>query len=225
MQDNRKVDQEWHPFTNRSVRDHRTARERLEAQPKAFDAIDVPRLWQHAEADRDLYSLIQIGAHTAMRREEICALKVSQVRTDIATGIRYLLEVGDKTESAIRNVPIPSAIATLIDELVANATADDYLIHDGTIDQFGFRGGGVGGRFSDLKAAMGFGSQYQFRSLRKTAIRCMKVQRKVVGLEFYESIVKNIVGHKDKDITSGRYAGVSGLADKLLVIETIGYPV
>jgi hypothetical protein len=52
----------------------------------------------------------------------------------------------------------------------------------------------------------------------------MKVQRKVVGLEFYESIVKNIVGHKDKDITSGRYAGVSGLADKLLVIETISYP-
>jgi hypothetical protein len=41
-----------------------------------------------------------------MRREEICALKVSQVRTDVATDIRYLFEVGDKTESAIRNVPI-----------------------------------------------------------------------------------------------------------------------
>ena len=51
----------------------------------------------------------------------------------------------------------------------------------------------------------------------------MKEQRTVV-LPFYESIVMNIVGHKDKNITSGRYAGVSGLQDKLTVIETISYP-
>ncbi len=35
----------------------------------------------------------------------------------------------------------------------------------------------------------------------------MKEQRKVVGLEYDEFIVKNIVGHRDEDITSGLYAG------------------
>jgi hypothetical protein len=54
MQDNGKVDQERHR-SQPSVRDHHRSRT-LEAQPKAFDVIDMPRLWQQAEADRDLYA-------------------------------------------------------------------------------------------------------------------------------------------------------------------------
>ena len=128
------------------------ARERKEAEPLPFEVIDVPRLWQQAEGDTDLYAAIRIAAHTGMRREEICALTVDQVR--IHEGIRYLFEVGDKTISAIRNVPIPTAIAPLIDELVANATSEGYLIHDGWKDKNGFRGGEVGSRFSKMKTAM-----------------------------------------------------------------------
>lgn len=84
MQDNDLADKERHQFTKRPIRDHRIARERMEAQPKAFDVADVPRLCQQAEADadRDLFAITKIGAHTGMRREEICGLKVDQVRAD-----------------------------------------------------------------------------------------------------------------------------------------------
>ena len=106
--------------------------------------------------------------------------------------------------------------------MVASAGKDGYLIHDGSLDRYGHRGGDVGSRFSDMKTAMGFGPQHQFRSLRKTAIKVMKEQRRVTP-PFLLSIIKNIAGHLDKDITSGRYAGVSGLDEKSEVIETIRY--
>ncbi len=64
MQDNDKADRERNPFTGRSIRDHRNALERIEAQPKAFDVTDVPRLWRQAEADadRDLFAVTKIAA-------------------------------------------------------------------------------------------------------------------------------------------------------------------
>jgi hypothetical protein len=66
MQDNDLADKERHPFTKRPIRDHRTARERMDAKPKAFDVADLPRLWKQAEADgdRDLFAITKIGAHT-----------------------------------------------------------------------------------------------------------------------------------------------------------------
>lgn len=57
-----------------------------------------------------------------------------------------------------------------------------------------------------MKAAMSFKKRrHTFNSLREAA--------------------KNIVGHKDADITPDRYAGTSGLDDKLTVIQTIVYPI
>jgi integrase len=85
------------------------------------------------------------------------------------------------------------------------------------------RGAAVGKRFSALKTKLGFRKRvFCFHSLRHTATRAMKEQ-KIVTDPFLLSIVKNIIGHKDTDITSGRYAGVSGLATKLAVLETIAY--
>ena len=115
-----------------------------------------------------------------MRREEICALKVGQVRTDVATGIRYLTRSGTRPKAPSATCLSRLNIATLIDELAANATADDYLIHDGTIDQFGLRGGGVGGRFSD-EGRNGLWPAVPVSGHTKNTIRCMKVQRKVVA--------------------------------------------
>jgi hypothetical protein len=72
-----------------------------------------------------------------------------------------------------------------------------------------------------MKTAMGFRKRVQtFHSLRKSAIKAMKEQRGLTLL-YFESIVKNIVGHEDGDITSGLYAGDASMADKKLVIETI----
>jgi len=215
------ADAERTPFNNRAMHDHRDARERNDAKVKPFEVADVPRLLTQAQDDTELVAIIRVGAYTGMRREEICALSTDQVREH--AGIRYLHEVGEKTESAIRNVPIPTAIAGLIEELCANATQDGFLIHDGKMDKHGHRGAKIGARFSTMKTAMGFAPQFQFRSLRKTAIRSMKEQ-KIVTDPFLLSVIKNIVGHHDADITSGRYAGVSGLADKLRVMETITYP-
>lgn len=60
---------------------------------------------EQAEGDTDLYSVIKIGAHTGMRREEICDLTVGPVGTD--DGVRYLKNVGDRTISGLGNVQIP----------------------------------------------------------------------------------------------------------------------
>ena len=115
MAHNGHVDAERRPFNDRAVRDHRTAYEVMAAEVQAFDRADVPRLWVEAGDDIYLMAIIKIGGYTGMRREEICSLTVDQVRHH--AGIGYLHEVGRKTRSAIRNVPIPTAISDLIDEL------------------------------------------------------------------------------------------------------------
>lgn len=221
MAANGHVDTDRKPFNEREVRDHRTARERKEAEVQSFTVPDVRRLFAQAADDRDLFAITKIGAYTGMRREEICSLTIDQVRTH--DGIRYLHEVGDKSLAAIRNVPIPRTIAGLIDDLCANATPQGYLIHDGAKDKHGFRGDTVGRRFSTMKAAMGFKKRVQcFHSLRHGAIKAMKDQQ-IVVTPMLLSIIKNIVGHHDPDETTGRYAGISGMAEKLRVIETIRY--
>jgi integrase len=221
MADNGLADADRHPFNDRTVRDRRDVYEQKEAERQPFTPAEVVSLEAQAGNDRDLFAITKIGARTGMRREEIASLTVDQVRHH--AGIRYLHEVGRKTRSAIRNVPIPSAIAGLIDELVANATPDGYLIHDGKIDKDGHRGATVGRRFSTMKTAMGFKKQVQcFHSLRHSAITAME-QQTIVTPPHLLKIVKNIVGHKDQDITSGRYAGTAELAIKLAVLETIRY--
>ena len=70
---------------------------------------------------------------------------------------------------------------------------------------------------------MGFKKRVQcFHSLRHGAIKAMKDQQ-IVVTPMLLSIIKNIVGHHDLDETTGRYAGISGMAEKLRVIETIRY--
>jgi site-specific recombinase XerD len=137
MQANGHVSDERKPFSGRRIRDHRDAYAIMEAEVQPFEPADVTRLLVAAGDDRDLVAIIRISAGTGMRLEEVASLTIDQVRVDPASGIQFLFEAGRKTRSAIRNVPVPSALAGLIDDLVANATPEGYLIHDGRKDKNG----------------------------------------------------------------------------------------
>lgn len=78
-------------------------------------------MMQRAKNDRDLFAATKLGAYHAMRCEEICALRIDQVKRG-EDGIRYFEKVGDKTAAANRDVPVRSETDTLVDELIANAT-------------------------------------------------------------------------------------------------------
>ena len=61
-----------------------------------------------------------IAAYSGIRRNGICSLKAASVVTDNETGIRYF-QVAEKTRAGRRKVPVHSAIANLVDDLITHA--------------------------------------------------------------------------------------------------------
>jgi hypothetical protein len=90
---------------------------------QAFDPSSLPKLVVGAldRGDLQLAQLIWMGVWTGCRIEELCALKVSDVRTD-----HFI--VGDaKTQAGSRAVPIHPRLEPLMRHLCANS-ADGYVI-------------------------------------------------------------------------------------------------
>ena len=71
--------------------------------------------------------LIRWGAYTGARIELICRLRVADVRRDPDTNHRFI-HFKDKTEAGVRDVPLHSAIEAEVDESVAKAGKDGYLL-------------------------------------------------------------------------------------------------
>jgi site-specific recombinase XerD len=86
------------PFSAAHIQKTKKAPEEVRAP---FPADYVPKLWKaaHAAEDQDLANLIQLGAYTGGRIEELCSLKVADVN-----GVSFKIRDA-KTEAGIREVP------------------------------------------------------------------------------------------------------------------------
>jgi len=145
---------------------------------------------------RDMHNLIQLGAYTGCRIEEICSLKVEDV--NLSEGCFTVRDA--KTEAGNRSVPIHPAISELVVYLVG-ATQDGFLMSGLPACKHGRRSNSVGNPFSKLKASLGYGPCHVFHSFRKG----VATQLESAGIP--EFVAARILGHKFHTMTYGLYSG------------------
>lgn len=178
-----------------------------------FAPADVPRLWKAAEegGDAPLADLIRLGAYSGARIEELCSLKMDDIKAKSFT-------IGDaKTAAGVREVPLHSAVAAMVK--ARKATSDDgYLFAGLTFNKYGDRSNAIGKRFGRLKTSLGFDAGHVFHSLRKTLVTLLED----AGVS--ENLAADIVGHEKPRITYGLYSGGASLGTKAAALELVKYP-
>ncbi len=136
---------------------------------KPFEPGDVVKLLDDAieRGDDQLADLIRLGMWTGCRIEELCALKVEQVK-DV-----YFSVDDAKTKAGWRDVPIHRELARTMARLL-EGSKDGYVLSGLTVNKYGNRSNGIGKRFGRLKTELGFGAQFVFHSIRKTVVTILE---------------------------------------------------
>lgn len=207
----------------------------------AFAAEDVTKLWDAALARCDaaitlqdivrmgrppsvsnadaLLHCIIIAAYTGMRLGAICNIRVTDI--DSQSGIRIIHVLQDKSAAGKRDVPIHSALAPLIDWLIAHAGPDGYLVTTWR-DKYGRGGNAISHDFGKLRTELGFGPEYTEHCLRRT----VENQMEEAGVTL--KTLKVLIGHTIPEITIGigygKYGSLPPLTERRDAIEAIRYP-
>ena len=183
----------------------------------AYDAEGIRKLHEViilTGSDQMLKSMFMIGIYTGARREEICQLTIGSIQ-------KGLLTIGRaKTNAGNRTIPIHSHLQPSINDMITNhptGRTSDFLLHDLTANGFDKRSVQVGKRFSRVKTALGFGSEYDFHSIRRTVSTLLE-QNGVV-----EGIAADILGHNKTTMTYGLYSRGSSVEQMTTAIEAIDY--
>jgi integrase len=172
---------------------------------------DAVRLFNAAAGDQELRDTVQIAMYTGMRREEICALKLEDVKHD-------RLSVADaKTPAGVREVPMHSELAAVVARLRGNRK-HGYLFHGMKANQNDDRGDHVGKRFGRLKTKLGFGPRHVMHSFRGTVITMLEH----AGVP--EPTVQDLVGHSRSTLTGQTYSGKSTFAMRWDAVQKLSYP-
>lgn len=179
-----------------------------------FTAEEVVSIYREAlkNGDQQLADLIEVGAYTGARIEELCSLKCKAVHLSK----NYFNVYDSKTEAGIRSVPIHSKIRNLVKRLVEESQ-DGYLFSGLTFNKYGARSNAIGKKFGRLKTAMKFTKLHVFHSVRKT----LTTQLENAGIS--ENVAADIVGHEKPRITYGLYSGGASIEVKREAIEKVTY--
>jgi integrase len=183
-------------------------KKRADEERKAYDLEDIRRVIEHIPS-KDCYDpfkfwIPMIGMYSGMRREEICQVSASDIKD--VNGI-WCFDINDdtgkstKTKSSVRLVPIhPMLIgAGLLDYVSAKINKEENL--------WGFRQwkGTWGKQFGNWWS-IHFNRKYvtsdplkTFHSFRHTVANQLKQK----GVQ--ESLIAEILGHSNANITTGRY--------------------
>lgn len=181
---------------------------------RAFDAEDMPRLLVGAldRKDVELARLIWLGMWTGCRIEELCSLKVHDVKQS------HFNVVDAKTEAGERLVPIHPRLAPVMRHLCAN-TEDGYVLSGLTFNKYGDRSNAIGKRFGRLKDALGYDSRLVFHSIRKTVTTLLE------NAGVPENVTADLVGHEKKTMTYGLYSKGNQLPALRDAIQKLAYKV
>jgi integrase len=177
---------------------------------KPYEPKDAVRLLKAAEGDTQLADLIRMAMYTGARREELCSLKVVNVKGD-----RFEI-VGAKTEAGIRTVPIHRRLATTIRRLV-KASKDGYVLSGLSPNRNDDRGDAIGKRFTRLKRSLDFDDRHTFHSWRGTVITMLEH----AGVP--EGTVQDIVGHERHTLTGSIYSAKSTFEMRKAAIKKLVY--
>jgi integrase len=161
--------------------------------------------------DGQLADLIRLGMWTGARIEELCALRVENVKGD-----HFDIEDA-KTKAGWRKVPVHRKLKATIKRLV-KASADGFVLSGLTANKYGDRSNAIGKRFGRLKAAHGFGDHHVFHSIRRTVATLLE------NAGVPENVAADIIGHDKPTMTYGLYSDGASMATKRAALERIGYP-
>ena len=151
-----------------------------------------------------------MGMWTGARIEELCSLKVSDVKGD-------WFEITDaKTDAGCRKVPIHSKLKLEIKRMI-DGRCDGFVIKGLTENKYGDRSNAVGKRFGRLKADMSFDGRYVFHSIRKTVTTILD------NAGVPENTTADLVGHDKPSMTYGRYSDGSFLRTLKEAVELLTY--
>lgn len=201
---------EGHKYTKKKKANRMELRQSWEVD----DVVKLARAAKQKENDRNLFSLVILGAYTGARIEELARLKTSDVK--LKDGVRYF-EIGEaKSLAGLRDIPIHRDIMPFVDGLIGQSS-DGYLLPDESITGLGERSSAIGKRFGRLKTQLGYDGRYVFHSLRKT----LSTQLERLGLHHNEAA--EIIGHEKVGETYGRYSGGLTLAKKSQLVNSVKY--
>ena len=157
---------------------------------------EAVRLLKAAKGDRELADVIRMVMYTGARREELCSLKVENVKRD-----RFDI-VDAKTEAGVRTIPIHRQLSKTIKRLV-KGREDGYVLSELKPNKNGDRGDAIGKRFTKLKRSLGFSDRHSFHSWRGTVITMLEH----AGVP--EGTVQDLVGHERSTLAGSTYSGKS----------------
>lgn len=163
--------------------------------------------------DTELASLVTLGMWSGARIEELCSLKV----TDVKLVTKSFLIQDAKTEAGIREVPIHTKLLPTLQGLIGDRK-DGYILAGLLPNKYGDRSNAVGKRFGRLKKAAGFSERYVFHSIRKS------VGTQLENALVPEGITADILGHEKPNITYGLYSGGASLEVKRVALAKLRYP-
>jgi len=189
---------------------------KAESTRRAFTPAEIARIHKRAKEDDlpTLTALIELGAYTGCRIEELCRLKPEHVIE--VDGVRVFNIEDSKTYAGIREVPIHPNLFPLVDQLVVNPS-DGYLLPSSGGNKYGVRSDSLSKAFGRLKTAMGFGPQHVFHSVRSMVVT--QLQRvDVPGV-----LIAELVGHETGTVTFDVYAGGHSVAQKQAAIGKLDY--
>lgn len=180
-----------------------------------FETDDYRRLLEAVpQGDKTLSDLIKIAAHTGCRIDELCSLRLDDVK--LTDRVPYFLINDAKTDAGNRKVPIHSAIKQLVAQL-RDISEDGYLLSGLSFNKYGDRSNAIGKRFGRLKSSLGYGSDLVFHSFRKAV--ATQFENKGVP----EVIAARILGHEFPTMSFGTYSGGAELETLLTAIENISW--
>lgn len=177
-----------------------------------FIAQDILLLLGQAEerSDDQLRDLICLAMWTGCRIEELCSLRVEDVRGD------KLAITHAKSNAGVRTIPIHSQLAPELRRMVSQSS-DGYVVSGLSFNKYGDRSNAIGKRFGRLKNSLGFGSRQVFHSIRKTVATLLENAR------VPEGISADILGHEKKTMTYGVYSGGTSFEGMQEAIEKLSY--
>lgn len=193
------------------------ARQAKQKSPRSnrqpFEPNDVVKLLNAAieRGGDDLADLIRLGMWTGCRIEELCVLKVEEVKDG------YFSISDAKTKAGWRDVPIHRELAQTMARLI-EGSKDGYVLSGlSAKTKYKRPSDAIGKRFGKLKTKMGFGKQHVFHSIRKTAVTILE------NAGVPENVVADIVGHEKTTMTYGLYSGGLSLAVKHEALDKLAY--
>ena len=197
------------PFRDVVPKGGRKTKAAVAAERKAFPPEDILRLIKDCPFT-DLKNLITLAAYTGCRIEELCSLKLPNVKHD-----RLVIDDA-KSAAGNREIPIHKNIIQLIDRLVDTST-DEYLLSGLTFNMYGDRSNAISKRFGLLKKSLGYDERYVFHSIRKTFTSRLEA----AGVP--ELLAARLLGHEVKTISYGLYSSDSKIPQLRYAINHVDY--